>query len=103
MDVTLVCSDANLTNYSLLNVIYVRFLTEFILHCSSTNLQPDVLGSCGDGGNLKADLAIFGNQLTGVDVVPRTELCLDANLHPISWTPIRIGDINLCENKGKKS
>lgn len=78
----------------------------FIMNNPSTNLKPDILGSCGDGGNLKADLAIFGHQFTGVDVVSWTELCFDAHLHPISWAPIRISDINLWgyqKNKRKES
>lgn len=62
---------------------------------AATDLQPDILGSSGDGGDLKGRLAVLGDQFAGVHVVLRGQLRLDPNLHPISWAPVRVGHLNL--------
>lgn len=63
-----------------------------------TDLEPDVLGGGGDGRDLKAGLAILGDQLAGVDVVFGGELGLDSNPDAICRAPVRVGHLNLREN-----
>lgn len=65
-----------------------------------TDLQPDVLGGGGDGWDLKAGLAVLGDQLAGVDVVLGCELGLDANSDAVRRAPVWVGHLNL---RGKRS
>lgn len=67
---------------------------------AGTDLQPDVLGGGGDGWDLKAGLAVLGDQLAGVDVVLGRELGLDANSDAVCRASVWVGHLNL---RGKSS
>lgn len=62
---------------------------------TGTDLQPDVLGSRGDGWDLKGGLAVLGDQLAGVHVVLGSKLGFDTNPNPISRAPVRVSHLNL--------
>lgn len=61
----------------------------------SSDLEPDILSSSRDGRDLKGGVAVLGRQFTGIDVVLRGQLGLNAYPHPIGWAPVRIGDLDL--------
>lgn len=60
-----------------------------------TDLQPDVLSGGGDGWDLKAGVAVLGDQLAGVDVVFGRELSFDSNSDAVRRASIWVGYLNL--------
>lgn len=71
------------------------FTTPLILSRAFTNLQPDVLGSRGDGRNFKLHKASSRYQLACVNVVLGSKLRFYPDSHPIGWTSIRVSDFHL--------
>ena len=93
-----------LISFSLFSSPYPPSLLSLSLSLSSgeapTDLQPDVLGSVGDGGDLEGGLAVRGGQLAGVHVVFGGELGLDAHAHAVGRAAVWIGHLHLAGRGG---
>lgn len=62
---------------------------------AATDLQPHILGSGGDGRDLKGCLAVLGDQFAGVHVVFGGQFRLDAHSHPVGGAPVGVGHLDL--------
>lgn len=78
----------------------VQFTAQVILPLSQSHLQPHVLGSSGDGGDLELHQPPAGAQLAGVHVVLRGQLCLDPNGHSVRGAAIRVRHLHLEQGQG---
>lgn len=78
-----------------------KAFSRFAWVSAGTDLQPDVLGGGGDGRDLKAGLAVLGDQLAGVDVVLGRELGLDTNSHAVRRAAVWVRYLNLRGRVGK--